>query len=97
MELIVHDEYIEEVNIYFSEQYAGLAELIAKYTDIMTNVRENGIKAGKTANALETFISQIDMKISDENISSDVMSSCVSRYCTSFIDRINEEDKELYD
>lgn len=97
MELIVHDEYIEEVKNFFSTSFLGLSELTAKYINIMTTARENGFKSGKTADALETFISQVNMETTDENISADVISSGISRYCDNFLERIDDADKELYD
>lgn len=98
MELIVHDEYIlEDVKNFFSTSFLGLSDLTAKYINIMTTVRENGFKSGKTADALETFISEVSMETSDENISADVVSPCITQYCDNFIDQIDAADKELYD
>lgn len=97
MELIVHDEYIEEVKNFFSTSFLGLSDLTSQYINIMRTVRENGFKSGKTADALETFISQVSMETTDENISADVVSPCVSQYCDNFIDQIDDADKELYD
>lgn len=98
MELVVHDEYIlDDVKNFFSTSFLGLSDLTQQYINIMTNVRENGFKSGKTADALETFISQVSMETTDENISADVVSPCVSRYCDHFIDRIDDADQKLYD
>lgn len=97
MELIVHDEYIKDVKNFFSTSFLGLSDLMSQYINIMRTVRENGFKSGKTADALETFISQVSMETTDENISADVVSPCVSQYCDNFIDQIDDADKELYD
>ena len=97
MELIVHDEYIEEVKNFFVSSFDGLANLTNKYISIMTDARENGFQSGKTADALETFISQVSMETSDENIAADVVSGSISQYCINFLDQIDDADKELYD
>lgn len=97
MELIVHDEYIEKVKSFFNTSFLGLSDLTSQYINIMTEVQENGFKSGKTSEALETFISQVSMETSDKNVSADVISSGIARYCDNFLDKIDEEDKELYD
>ncbi len=97
MELIVHDDYIEDFKSYFSTSLLGLADLTSQYIKIMTTVRENGIKAGETANALEAFISQVSMETTDNNISADVISNTTQQYCDNFLEQIDDADEELYD
>ena len=95
MDLIIHDEYLNEISSYFEEQEEYLSQAIDAYIEIMKAVKVKGIMQGETSDALEEFINQIEM--SGSNIDRpDDLADRVKNYLTNFINKVDKADKHLY-
>lgn len=96
MELVVHDEYFEEVGDFLSKHIKKQQEIIFDYYRIMENVCEEGLKQGKTADALNEFINEVYMETSEDNLDEDLLADTLYIYCKNFVTRIDENDEDLY-
>ena len=56
-ELIIDDDYVNEMADFLNTRATNLQEGIDRYIQILENIRRDAIKQGATADALDTFIS----------------------------------------
>ena len=95
MDLIVHDEYINDASDFLKEQENNLSEAIYSYIKTMKKVKDNGIMSGETADALEAFIEQVEMTNIKVNKPEDLANQ-TENYLTSFVNKIDKADKHLF-
>lgn len=96
MSLIVNDDYIKEFGEFLQEQSKQISDAISTYIRIMTFVKNNGIKQGKTAEALEEFISQVKSGSGKQYTDISSQGTKANRFCATFVDKIDDADKDLY-
>lgn len=97
MDLVIVDEYIkDQISSFLIGNNDRINYVINRYIEIMRDVKETGIKEGKTADALEEFINQVNNKTSSKESSLSNMGNQVRVYCDSFITEIDKADKNLY-
>ncbi|MCF2681966.1 hypothetical protein [Faecalicatena contorta] len=91
MDLIIEDEYVNEVGNYLKVEAEDIEKKLKEYISILKGVCEEGIVEGKTAEALKEFVSQAEaMKGIAE------CGRAANTYCKNFISRIDEADEDLY-
>lgn len=96
MDLIVCDEYYSAIGAWLKEQGELLSGDIKKYTSILTEVANNGIMEGATAEALKEFIAQVQTDLEGTNVKPAFVGSASERFCNNFVSHIDDADKDLY-
>lgn len=96
MDLIVCDEYYSAIGEWLKKQGELLSFDINKYASILTEVSNNGIMEGATAEALKEFISQVRTDLEGTNVKPSFIGSASKRYCVNFVSHIDDADKDLY-
>lgn len=97
MSLVIVDEYYQaKVSGFAEEKAETLDEIIDEYVCIIDNVIENGIKEGKTSQALTEFRNQVISKTGKNSSTANLIGKEARRYCENFIMRVNKDDKDLY-
>lgn len=96
MNLVVEDDFIKNIGSYIKDQGEYLSEIIKKYIRIMKNVKDKGLIKGKTADALEEFIIQVESNANSKSATSEILGQQTARYCSTFITEIDKADKGLY-
>ena len=86
MDVCVDDEYMEQMGEYLKKEAYELDEMIWSYIRIVRQVCEDGISEGETSKALEEFLEQAVDTTGDQ----------LKRYCTNYVSRIDDADKDLY-
>lgn len=92
MDLIIEDEYIEQMGEYLLREAEDIESKINQYIAILDEVCAGGIMEGETSKALAEFREQVAglRGIADNGLAA-------KRYCLNYIDRIDDADRELYD
>ena len=91
MDLIIEDEYVQQMGEYLCEEAQFIHKLLREYITILKNVCEDGITEGKTARALAEFVSQAEqIKGIDE------IGNAAKRFCKNYINQIDSADGDLY-
>lgn len=92
-ELKIEDEYITSMATFLKQRATNLQDAIDSYLDILANIRQDAIKKGDTAEALDTFISYA------KNLSNVVsaLGETAESTCTKFLDEIDEKDEYLFE
>ncbi|MDD2978582.1 MAG: hypothetical protein PHN80_01280 [Hespellia sp.] len=91
MDVVVEDEYIQEMQQEFDEEYERLSQVVKEYISILKEITASGITHGKTANALKEFTS-----LAEELRQVGRHRSAAKRYCQNFLDKIDDADGDLY-
>ena len=91
-ELIIDDDYVNEMADFLNTRAANLQEGIDRYIQILENIRRDAIKQGATADALDTFISYA------KNLSNVVeeLGQTAKETCNTFISDVDESDEFLF-
>ena len=95
MSLIIDDDYYNSMSSFIKEQSYEIRDAISTYMRILRYVRENGIKEGETAKALDEFISQCS-SASDGHYGITHTGDGAVRYIRKYISDIDQADKDLY-
>ena len=83
-DLVVHDDYYQELETYFVTKYNDIQEIVKSYIDIMENVVNEGIIEGETAKSVKEFNLQLKRELSSkENLSQ--IGKTAKRYCRNFV------------
>lgn len=97
MDLVIVDEFIkEDVASFLFDNNNKINDVIYEYMEIMREVKEKGIQTGKTADALEEFINQVNNETTSKESSLSNMGNQVKRFCDNFITKVDKADKNLY-
>ena len=83
MDVCVDDEYMEQMGEYLKKEAYELDEMIWSYIRIVRQVCEDGISEGETSKALNSG-------------GVDTTGDQLKRYCTNYVSRIDDADKDLY-
>ena len=91
-ELIIDDDYVNEMADFLNTRATNLQEGIDRYIQILENIRRDAIKQGATADALDTFISYA------KNLSNVVeeLGQTAKETCNTFISDVDESDEFLF-
>ena len=91
-ELKIDDDYVAEVSAYIATELNDLDSAYQNYIGIMTNIREDALFKGLTADALEAFIEYaqtIEGKLSELGVTS-------QNLCDKFIQDVDLIDQYLF-
>lgn len=91
MDLMVCDEYMDELGAYLDKEFEILSDAVDEYIAILRAVSTEGIAEGKTAQALKAFTEQAEaLKGMKEHI------GAPGRYCREFKSSISKASEKLY-
>ena len=85
-ELIIDDDYVNEMADFLNTRATNLQEGIDRYIQILENIRRDAIKQGATADALDTFISYVVEE----------RGQTAKETCNTFISDVDESDEFLF-
>lgn len=91
MDVIIEDEYIEQMGEYLSKEAEDIEEKIIQYIAILNGICTKGITKGETAKALAEFKEQAEVL---KGIAE--YGHTARRYCINYISRVDEADGDLY-
>ena len=90
--LKIDDDYVLNMGETLSEKEKELQSGVDKYLEIMKKIREDAIKEGETAQALDTFITyagELKNVITEHGVN-------VNKTCQKFKAEIEENDQYLF-
>ena len=92
-ELKIEDDSVTSMGTFLSDRATNLQSAIDNYIEILSTIRQDAIKKGDTAEALDKFISYA------KNLSNVVSSlgDTAKSACTKFLDEIDEKDEYLFE
>lgn len=92
-ELKIDDSYIEDMGSFLETRGTELQEGIESYLLILGKIREEAIKQGATAKALDTFITYAS------NLKSIVgeLGATTKKTCDNFLTEVDEKDQYLFE
>mgnify|MGYP001625533962 CR=1 FL=1 len=97
MNVCVDDEYMEQMGEYLKNEAYELDKMIWSYIRILRQVCEDGISEGETSKALEEFLEQARSLVGVDNSGGvDTMGDQLKRFCTGYVNKIDDADKNLY-
>lgn len=91
--LVIDDESLKEIGKFIKDQSYNVETMIQDYLDILNGVNSDGIKSGKTTEALSLFIEyakQIQGKIYE-------IGELINEDISVFLDEIDDKDNYLFD
>lgn len=91
-EVVVVDDYINDLSLKINETGKDINLIIAEYTRILSNIRETGITAGQTADAVEEF-SEAAKCLNEKYLDA---CNCMFLILGAYIEDIDKADKYLY-
>lgn len=95
MSLYVSDDFIDEMKKYVFENYEALGELYIDYINSLKRVLEGGHIEGKTHNALEEFVKQIELSnTGDANMK--IVGATYKETIGNYVLHLDKVDKDLY-
>lgn len=89
--LIVSDEYINDMADYFKEQGQNYNSMLTAYRNIVHDMIENGIKKGRIHDVLTTYIEATNCIEGEMKL----ISLSINQKLKSFIDEIDAKDKYI--
>lgn len=92
-ELIVNDEFCEQMSEYIKKRGKHSQETINSFLAILKDINANGIVDGETKNSLEAYISFVE-KLKEINVED--ISSNIANRIKSFIASVDEADQFLF-
>ena len=94
MDLFIHDEYVESKKKRISNQINVMGNIIYRFKNIITELCQSGVELGKTAEALEAFATYLENLYSTGDLEN--VSRQMNVFCDSYLQKIDEIDKDLY-
>lgn len=91
-ELIIDEEYINEMAEYFEKQGKQLQKMADSYINTMTRVVKEGVVMGKTSESLKTFL-QYAQKLNQVILSTALQ---VRNSTMNYLEEIDTQDQYLY-
>lgn len=91
-DIIVHDEYMEELQTKVYDVCEDLNRALNKYIAIMEGVRDEGISQGETHEAVKTFVEKVSYL--DERFK--LVGGCFKLLAGGFVQAIDKADQYLY-
>lgn len=91
-ELIIDEEYINEMAEYFEKQGKQLQKMADSYINTMTKVVKEGVVMGETSESLNTFL-QYAEKLNQVIISTAMQ---VRNSTMNYLEEIDTQDQYLY-
>nr|WP_294674622.1 hypothetical protein [uncultured Blautia sp.] len=94
MNMVVDDDYIENMSSFISRSLENMGEDIQAFNKILLLLKNSGIKQGKTAEALEAFSACVNTLYTESNL--EELASQIKVYCSTYKEKIDEADRDLY-
>lgn len=94
MELVIYDEYVESKKKSITNQINVMRIIIYRFKNIITELCQSGVELGKTAEALEAFATYLENLYSTGDLEN--VSRQMNVFCDSYLQKIDEIDKDLY-
>ena len=95
-DIIFIDEYTVELGESVKIELYRINDVLQKYLQCLTKICEIGLIEGKTADALNAFISDANKKIAGENICTIGDSIAASSGYNEYVSKIDDADDPLY-
>lgn len=94
MNIIIDDEYVQNMGQYISTQLTSLSESISSFYNILLELKQTGIKDGETATALDAFMACI-YQICGSGEFSDI-GNTIKNQTSEYLGDIDSDDRDLY-